>query len=222
MEKKKAIIYFDGACLPFNPGGVTTYGFVIKDENDNVIFCGKGVATEQGTNNIAEYTGLIEGLKKAKELGFNAVKIYGDSMLVVNQINGFYSVKSHNIYPLYSQAVKLLKEFSFWKFQWVRRTKNKHADRLSTEAFVEYIENKNKQRMEKLIGKQIISENGFYKIKDYIVTLNPLSCTCQYFQRYNSFPLLQKDKIKVKCKHILYIEKMLKENNNGKEKEKEI
>lgn len=206
MEIKKASIYFDGACLPHNPGGTATYGFVIKDAGGNIIFCGKGIATEQGTNNIAEYTGLIEGLKKAKEMGIEQVKIYGDSMLVVNQINGVYEVRSQNIYPLYQTAKKLLSQFSDWKIQWVARKHNKEADRLSTEAFIEYIENKNRQRIEKLKEELVISENGHFRIRDYVITLNPPSCSCQYFQRINASSLLKKDNIIIKCKHILFVE----------------
>ncbi len=210
MEIKNAIIYFDGACLPYNPGGTATYGFVVKDTGGNTVFRGKGVAAEQGTNNIAEYTGLIEALKKAKEMGVEQVKIYGDSMLVVNQINGVYEVRSKNIYPLYEIAKKLLSQFSDWKIQWVARKNNKEADKLSTEAFIEYIENKNRQRIEKLREELVISENGCFKIRDYVITLNPPSCNCQYFQRINSFSLLKKDNIVIKCKHILFVEESIR------------
>ncbi len=88
-----AEIFFDGACLPFNPNGVATYGFVIKNSG-KIVSSGSGIASEKGTNNIAEYTALIKALEKALELGYTKVKIYGDSLLVVNQINGIYEVKS--------------------------------------------------------------------------------------------------------------------------------
>ena len=42
------------------------------------------------SNNEAEYEALIAGLRLAKEMGLEQVKIYSDSQLVVNQVNGDY------------------------------------------------------------------------------------------------------------------------------------
>jgi ribonuclease HI len=203
-----AEIFFDGACLPFNPNGVATYGFVIKNSG-KIVSSGSGIASEKGTNNIAEYTALIKALEKALELGYTKVKIYGDSLLVVNQINGIYEVKSSNIYPLYEKACKLLKSLSGWKIQWIRREKNIDADKLSRYAFIEYIENKNRERAQKINPEvvQIVGPNEF-RVGSYIVRLKPPFCSCPYFEKFNSFPLMKKDNIIIKCKHILIVEKL--------------
>jgi ribonuclease HI len=42
------------------------------------------------TNNQAEYQALIKGLELLKEIRDDAVKIFGDSMLVINQLAGIY------------------------------------------------------------------------------------------------------------------------------------
>jgi len=42
------------------------------------------------TNNQAEYQALIKGLELLKEVHTNAVEIFGDSMLVINQLAGVY------------------------------------------------------------------------------------------------------------------------------------
>ncbi len=52
------------------------------------------------TNNEAEYTGLIIGLEKAIEQGIQELEVYGDSNLVVNQVNGFWRIKQSHLRPL--------------------------------------------------------------------------------------------------------------------------
>jgi ribonuclease HI len=51
---------------------------------------GLGVAT----NNVAEYRGLILGLKYAIRLGFKRIKVYGDSQLVCYQVHAYKLVLS--------------------------------------------------------------------------------------------------------------------------------
>lgn len=209
MEKiSKATIYFDGACLPFNPNGVATYGFVIKNSGSTV-FSDKGVASERGTNNIAEYTALIKALEKALELGYKEVEVFGDSQLVVRQINGEYAVKSETIYPLYLKASGLLENFEKWKIQWVRRDKNKEADALSRQAFIEHIESRNLQKAEKIHPSCVerVGDSEF-RVGTYVVKTNPPFCSCYYFQYFNALPLLKRDNITVRCKHILLVDKI--------------
>jgi len=43
------------------------------------------------TNNQAEYQALIKGLELLKEVCDDAVEIFGDSMLVINQLAGSYA-----------------------------------------------------------------------------------------------------------------------------------
>ena len=40
------------------------------------------------SNNVAEYEGLIQGPEWAKKRGIECIKVYGDSILVVNQVKG--------------------------------------------------------------------------------------------------------------------------------------
>jgi len=80
------------------------------------------------TNNEAEYTGLIVGLEKAKDLGIKELNIKGDSNLVVNQIQGNWKVKSPNLVSYYEQAKKLINNLSYFKINWIPREENKLAD----------------------------------------------------------------------------------------------
>jgi len=46
------------------------------------------------TNNQAEYQALIKGLELLKEVNVDAVEIFGDSMLVINQLARTYECRS--------------------------------------------------------------------------------------------------------------------------------
>jgi ribonuclease HI len=122
-------LYFDGASIG-NPGPAG-YGYVIR--------CGESVYKGSGyigeaTNNVAEYTGLIEGLKRCLELGCRELVIFSDSELVVRQLRGEYRVRSRRILPLYRAALELMGMFGSVEVQHVRREANSEADRLARKA----------------------------------------------------------------------------------------
>lgn len=147
-------IYFDGACAPFNPGGITTYGYVLLKELVEPLVLGEtpsrcmeegyGRAAEPGTplatNNVAEYTGLIKGLDAVRRYvkPGEPIKVYGDSQLAIKQVTGVYDVKAEHLKPLVKEAqalvAKLISEGHTVTLEWIPREKNGHADRLSKEA----------------------------------------------------------------------------------------
>jgi len=63
------------------------------------------------SNNVAEYKAIIAALDKALKLGATQVELRSDSELVVNQLNGFYKIKSTDLRPLYLQTAQLLGQF---------------------------------------------------------------------------------------------------------------
>jgi len=63
------------------------------------------------TNNQAEYQALINGLELLKEVHADAVKIFGDSMLVINHLAGNYECRSEVLIIYYEKSMRLLKEF---------------------------------------------------------------------------------------------------------------
>lgn len=85
----------------------------------------------RGTNNEAEYFGLIAGLKRAKAEGATTLTIHGDSQLVLRQLEGKYQVRAANLRPLYEEARRLLRRFSRYDLVWVPREENGDADRLA-------------------------------------------------------------------------------------------
>jgi len=63
------------------------------------------------TNNQAEYQALIKGLELLKEVHADAIEIFGDSMLVTNQLAGIYECRSGVLITYYEKSIQLLTEF---------------------------------------------------------------------------------------------------------------
>jgi ribonuclease HI len=63
------------------------------------------------TNNQAEYEALLRGLQYLKESGAISVEIYGDSELVIKQLNGQYECKSDALRNYYEEWREILKSF---------------------------------------------------------------------------------------------------------------
>jgi len=124
-------LYFDG-CSKGNPGK-SGAGFVIY-ENDLEIYSESKFLGKQ-TNNFAEYSGLLLGLKKAKEMGIHDLNVYGDSMLVIKQMNGEYKVKATGLLTLYNLAKEYSSNMKI-TFQHIYRDKNKRADELANNSII--------------------------------------------------------------------------------------
>jgi ribonuclease HI len=83
------------------------------------------------TNNVAEYTAVIRGLARARELGATDVTLLSDSQLVVKQLTGEYRVKTPHIRALHDQVMKEARGFTTIRYRHVPRELNGHADRLA-------------------------------------------------------------------------------------------
>lgn len=126
----KAILRADGGARG-NPGPAGI-GVVIEDLDGNVvgeIARGIGVAT----NNVAEYTALIEGLKLAQEKGVTEIDVRMDSKLVVNQVRGEWKIKNDALRRLAARAESLLRRFDRKSLTYVPRAENAAADKLANQ-----------------------------------------------------------------------------------------
>lgn len=120
-----------------NPGHAA-YGFVIKDSEGSIIDS-SGHYMGHATNNEAEYSAVIFGLRKlASILEEGArdvdVEILADSELLVKQMNGIYKVRNERIGKLFVEVFNEKIKFKSVKFTHVRREKNKEADAMVNEA----------------------------------------------------------------------------------------
>src|SRR5918996_2537650 len=73
------------------------------------------------THNVAEYRGLIEGLKLARECGIQQIRVYMDSEIVVDQVNGVSAVKQAHLIELHKVASSLVALFESIRISWVPR-----------------------------------------------------------------------------------------------------
>ncbi|WP_022670598.1 ribonuclease HI family protein [Hippea alviniae] len=128
-DEDKVELYVDGASSG-NPGSAGI-GVVIKS-GDRVL---KSLSKSIGktTNNVAEYTALIVGLKEVLDLGIKKVSVYSDSELVVKQVNGIYRVNNERLKKLKSEIEDLKSKFDEFSITHVPREKNRFADRLAKE-----------------------------------------------------------------------------------------
>lgn len=124
------IVHCDGASRG-NPGPAGI-GVQITDDDGTVvaeIARGLGIAT----NNQAEYTAVIEGLRRALELGATRVTLRSDSRLLVEQLSGRFRVKNPTLQRLHKEVRDVAARFERVEYEHVPRERNTEADRLANE-----------------------------------------------------------------------------------------
>jgi ribonuclease HI len=145
-------VYFDGLCQPYNPGGIACYAFIVKQLPQQQTICTEyGLAaaepfTDNASNNVAEYTAVMKGLEwllvnRPESCRTETVVVKGDSQLVIYQIIGKYKVKAIRIILLHQRVLSLISRFKNIKIEWIPREQNKEADRLSYEAYRQFLDN---------------------------------------------------------------------------------
>ncbi|MFE9429741.1 bifunctional RNase H/acid phosphatase [Streptomyces sp. NPDC006640] len=116
-----------------NPGPAG-YGSVVIDAVTGETLVERAEYIGVATNNVAEYRGLIAGLRAARDLDPEArIHVRMDSKLVVEQMSGRWQIKHPDMRPLAAEAARVLPR-SQVTYEWIPRAQNKHADRLANEA----------------------------------------------------------------------------------------
>ena len=124
------IVACDGASRGHpGPAGI---GVEITNEDGEVLAeIARGIG--ETTNNVAEYTAVIEGLARAADLGAGSVTLRSDSQLLISQLTGRYRVKAPHLQPLHRRARSIAAGFDRVSFEHVPREENVEADRLANE-----------------------------------------------------------------------------------------
>ncbi len=131
MTFRSVLIEADGGSRG-NPGPAA-YGAVLKDAETGEVIAEEGTTIGVATNNVAEYSGLIAGLRLAEQYAPDAeVEVRMDSKLVVEQMSGRWKIKHPDMKPLAMEASRLAPFGT--TYTWVPRDRNQHADRLANEA----------------------------------------------------------------------------------------
>ncbi|MBA2225986.1 MAG: ribonuclease HI family protein [Gemmataceae bacterium] len=123
-------LYIDGAARG-NPGPAA-YAVILQRPGQPPLTQAAPIGT--ATNNVAEYTALLEGLRLAAAHKVPCLEVISDSELLVKQMQGHYRVRHPELQRLYQAVHELLPHFQQVTFTHVRRDQNAEADRLANAA----------------------------------------------------------------------------------------
>jgi ribonuclease HI len=127
----RVLLFTDGGARG-NPGPAAA-AFVLQ-QPDGTVIDARGDAIGVQTNNVAEYTALLNGLRRAAELGLTEVEVVSDSELMVKQMRGEYKIKNAALRGLSVEAARLARAVGTVTYSAVRREHNTLADQLVNEA----------------------------------------------------------------------------------------
>lgn len=129
---RELIVEADGGSRG-NPGPAAG-GAVVIDPSSGEVLAEVGVWVGTATNNVAEYSGMLAGVRRALELDPNAhLTIRMDSKLVVEQMMGRWKIKHPAMAELAHEA-RLLLTGTPVRFEWVPRLQNGRADKCANDA----------------------------------------------------------------------------------------
>jgi ribonuclease H / adenosylcobalamin/alpha-ribazole phosphatase len=130
---RKLLVEADGGSRG-NPGPAG-YGALVRDRATGEILAEMCDSLGTTTNNVAEYSGLVAGLRAAADLAPGAdVEVRMDSKLVVEQMSGRWQIKDPNLRSLASSAENEARRLGRISYVWVPRARNTRADRLANQA----------------------------------------------------------------------------------------
>lgn len=131
----KLIIYTDGASRG-NPGPAS-YGFTVSDENGKLLH-EEGEYIGRATNNVAEYTAVLEAFKLIREKYRSKltlhIELFADSKLLAEQLSGRYKIKNPGLKVFFDQIKKLEMELGLVSYTHISRSQNTLADKLANQA----------------------------------------------------------------------------------------
>jgi ribonuclease HI len=130
------VLHVDGAARG-NPGRAGAGVSITDGEGKKIVEMARYLGRK--TNNQAEYLALLLGLKEAKRLGGESVRIFTDSELIERQIRGIYRVKDPKLRVLHKTVARNLAGFSSFQIESIPREQNHVADRLANQAIDERI-----------------------------------------------------------------------------------
>jgi ribonuclease HI len=158
--KELVTIRFLGQCLPRNFGGIACYAYIIRNNEGLLLHESCGIAAEpnspSSTNSVANYIALVRALEWLIKNRYrnDIIKVYGNSKLVISQINDGETVISKNnennisksTLSLYTKVMKMKAKFYYISFELNNDSNNRHIDDKEIEelSLLAYIEAKTK------------------------------------------------------------------------------
>jgi len=130
------IVHCDGAARG-NPGPAGIGAWIVDGSGTVLAEVARGLGI--ATNNQAEYTAAIEGLRRARELGAVEVTLRSDSRLLVEQLSGRFRVKNATLQRLHKRVRDEAATFERVRYEHVPRERNVEADRLANQGVDEWL-----------------------------------------------------------------------------------
>jgi ribonuclease H / adenosylcobalamin/alpha-ribazole phosphatase len=134
---RRLVVEADGGSRG-NPGNAG-YGALVRDAVSGEVIAERAESLGIASNNVAEYSGLVAGLKAAFEIDPAAdVSVRLDSKLLVEQMSGRWKIKQQDMRRLALQAREVVANLSAAggsvTYTWVPRAENAAADALANSA----------------------------------------------------------------------------------------
>ncbi|XP_075674851.1 uncharacterized protein LOC142644050 [Castanea sativa] len=131
-EEQEWSMHLDGSST-FQGGGI---GVVLKSPREEYMFAYK--LHFLCSNNEAKYEAFMVGLKVASRLEVKRLKVFGDSELVIRQVEGIHRVKNPSSAAYRVAVQRNMEHFTFIKYKVVNKNENKLVDSLATLATKSY------------------------------------------------------------------------------------
>lgn len=130
---RRLVVEADGGSRG-NPGPAG-YGALVTDAQTGEMLAEVCDSLGTSTNNVAEYSGLVAGLRAAAALAPGAdVEVRMDSKLVVEQMSGRWQIRDRNLGRLAAAAREESRRLGTVTYSWVPRARNARADKLANQA----------------------------------------------------------------------------------------
>ncbi len=129
---RRLVVEADGGSRG-NPGPAG-YGALVRDAETGRVLAERADYLGIASNNVAEYSGLVAGLRAARAIDpAAAIEVRMDSQLVIRQMSGEWQIKHDDMRRLADQARAVVDPASV-TWTWVPRADNAAADRLANRA----------------------------------------------------------------------------------------
>ncbi|RVW18283.1 Retrovirus-related Pol polyprotein from transposon 17.6 [Vitis vinifera] len=124
-------MYFDGAA---NQSGYGIGVLLVSPQGDHIPRSVRLAFSDRhpATNNIVEYEACILGLETALELDIRQMEVFGDSNLVLRQIQGDWKTRDVKLRPYHAYLELLVARFDDLRYVHLPRAQNRFADALAT------------------------------------------------------------------------------------------
>ena len=129
MPLQTYIGFADGTCR--STRNIFSAAWVIYSPSDELVSM-HGVSLGQTTNNITEYSAVIELLSESISFGIQSLIVRSDFELIVSQLNRVYAIRNPVLLRLFLRVRLLECEFDYIEYLHIPRSLNTLADAISS------------------------------------------------------------------------------------------